>query len=298
MSNLIVSAIWRGVDWKDSGLLWSVSSDGNLLEDPFYINRDPMIKRPSVEKIGHRSARGVCYWGESYWVAGYDFIAKLGVGPFTIESVHRHPDCLDIHNIYDAGDNILVTSTYNNSIFRFDGDRFTKILDLTDVFVNTNTPPDTLHLNSLLGDYAILCTYENINSAVVNMKEKRVVFSNEEYMFGHDLQKIGTGEYVTNSSGKSKLIAFREDGSFRVLFDYKEYRSGEDSALSKWGWVRGLCYDEDSDILFMGAPPAAVFVFSNVSTNMKLEREIPLYKYVDLGFHIDLSVFDIIFREE
>lgn len=295
MSNLFVSTIWRGVPWQDSGIVWNIDLDTYEVVDKFFINRDPSVIQPTVENSGHRSVRGMCFWKGSFWVAGYNFIAKVNSDKLEIKDVWFSDECTDIHNIYAEEEHIKITSTYNNSVFSFDGSTFEKMLDLTQVFLNDNTLPDTLHLNSLLDDYALLCTYDSSKSAIVNIKTNQVVFTSDDFIFAHDIQRIGTGELVTNSSGTSKLLAVNtEDKSFRVLFDYKAYNPGDDSVLSKWGWIRGLCYDSDKDMLYVGAPPATVFVFSNVSTDMKLERFIKLYTHVDLHIHVDLSVFDIV----
>jgi len=294
MTELLVSSIWRGVRWENSGVLWHVNLNNNSVKEVFYLNRDPKIGKPRIPKGGHRSARGMCFWKGCYWVSGYDFIAKISLNPFTVKEVYSDKTCLDIHSIYDGGDSILITSTYNNSVFKFDGQRFKKILDLTDTFINTNTLPDSLHLNTLLGDYAVLCTYDQVKSAIVDTNKKQIIFTHDDYIFAHDLQIINTGEFVTNSSGTSKLFAVCKDGSnSRVLFDYNKYKKGEDSKLSKWGWLRGLCYDKISDKLYVGVPPSTVLIFSNVSNNIELTYELELYKYINNDINIDLSVFDI-----
>ena len=289
MDSLYISTIWRGVRWEDSGIIWKVNLGTYEIVDKFYINRSEMVIPPNSEKAGHRSIRGMCFWSGDFWVGGYNFIAKINPNEFSIVEIYFSDECMDIHNIYSSEEGIVVTSTLNNSIFVFDGTEFNKVVDLTNVFPNNNTKPDTLHLNSLCEGLALLCTYENAHSAIVNIEAGKVLFTDDKFVHAHDLVYIKSGEIITNSSVDQKVLAIDlYGGTFRVLFDYRKYNPGKDSDIAKWGWLRGLYYDGKSDTLFVGTSPASVLIFRDVSNDISLEKDISLSE------DVNMAVFDII----
>jgi len=225
---------------------------------------------------GVRGSRGIVILqteaGPQLWVAGFDGLFNLDMETMFINKGYWFKNLRDIHNIYQHGNRILVTSTWNNSIYEFDsesGDVFL-ISDFSNKFINplSGDTPDQYHLNSVCGELALL----NRQGVVVNVHTGSTVWSSPDFKYGHDLVPLPSGEIATCSSGKKSVVAFRVDkAGYRVLLDLQSVYpacSPAEGKLAIPGWTRGLTYSSETGLLYVGAAPAQILVVDPGSSGL------------------------------
>ena len=112
-----------------------------------------------------------------------------------------------------------------------------------------------------------------------------------KYLGSHDLIVLPTGEVVMNHSRASRVVAFNPKtwAESRILLELAITEETE-KGIATNGFLRGMSYLPEQDLLLIGCAPASVYVLFNASSRNKDFD----FKKIELSDEIVESVFDVI----
>lgn len=239
---------------------------------------------------GCRGARGMTVYRDSLWAAGFDGLFEIDMETLFIRRGYWSPVCRDIHNIYGTPEGIRVLATGSNSIYLFRDGTFEKVKSFGHLPLGKaraeHESEDTLHLNALCGNLGLL----SWAGAIIDTETEEILCRDNENVLGsHDLWRLSSGEIAINASNHLKTLTL-DPSTWRVkreLFAIKN--RPELDKLARHGWMRGMAYVPEKDLLFVGSSPAMVIRLEKVCGSSR-----PRPQVFPISDEVVESVFDIV----
>lgn len=310
MRRLYVSTVGRTKDLQDSSHVYMLDYDTKQV---MHSVRLPLamfdLENP---RGGVRGCRGLCFGMDLLgqpaflWAAGFDGLFRINLDDLFIEEGVWSRDCRDIHQIYAGhpcmeglfwgkGPDVELIGTWNNTLYGFEysSGEFFPLLDLSDIHEGEPPPQlnndrgscDTLHWNAMHKGYALVPKI----GGIYDMASRSFVVLDPQYRGCHDLQLLPNGELAINHSMTRRVLTFDTTTwkEKRVLLELPFTKQPEGTKAIMPGWMRGMSYLENHDMLFVGSAPARIYIFKNVCGSPEVE-------HIDISDDICDSVFSVV----
>ena len=300
MKKFVATIVVRRAEVEESGKIYVVDFGSGRIEKeiPFIL---PVVDHEYPNpRGGLRGYRGLAFSNGRFYVANFDSILIFDKR-FELLERFSHPFLSDIHDVMIEDNFLYVVSTFAEAILRIDLDGneclpkvfwegCDKLNDRIDYRYIEQPLEGHHHYNNVLkhsnGDFYVLACYD---SSLINITQKRR-HRFDSLISPHDLLEHEDRIVMNNTNG-SQVVSVRPDGT-DLIVEYQEERiekdSGNENVGVNYGWLRGLCSDEEN--YYVGTSPASIKVIDAHKRILKNE--------IVLSDDVEESVFSLKLMEE